>query len=111
LSFKNFVNLCLGILFTGFLLYQLYKQKERKDNFFQASYKGIVVSTEKGNKGYYDVRVLTEGEEQALGIHYKNDNPLIFSGDSIFKPPSSKDIFLKKYDDSVFRKQDVNVLP
>lgn len=76
-----------------------------------ASYKGKVISTAKGNKGYFDIQVLVAHKKEHLTVYYKDSSLRIFSGDSIYKPPSSNQIFIKKYDDSLFRKLNAGFLP
>jgi hypothetical protein len=98
MTLKNKIPVLIFLLFIAFVFVIVYKQKVSWNKIYDSELKGIVISAEEGNKGYWHI-VFGNGEKRSrLSFSYANSSIRVNFRDSIFKAANSDIFFVKKYE-------------
>lgn len=100
------IQILFAVIFAGFILTMFVRQCGSKDKLYKESLNGRVVSFEKGNKGYYHMKIIEEGKLKQLGFIPVSTRLMVSVGDSISKEINSEIFYIKKEGMSGFVKAD-----
>ncbi|MEQ1676911.1 MAG: hypothetical protein ABL876_09430 [Chitinophagaceae bacterium] len=100
------IQFLLAFLFIGFIILMFIKQSAREEKLFKEIVYGKVISSEKSNKGYYNMTINQNGKLRALGYIPGNHKLMAIPGDSVYKNRNSDVFFIRKNEMPNFIKTD-----
>lgn len=96
LFFAKKIQIIFAAIFISFITIMFVKQSNRRNQLYELSIYGKVISAQKSSKGYFEVELIQNNKSQYIYLKYSNSKLIFASEDSIVKNTKSNIFYIKK---------------